>query len=812
MRRLWLIIIAIISAVSASAQETADDYMFYKLEQPPIEEFSISTDTLLFYRSVQHRRDMYGDMADYRFSFVGNARRGYYFTERGLSLDGVQVRHSHHTLLRRLGLSHYSYSGLTHGVMNVGGVAGQDVYTTTEGVPINGGNAAVYFSGKGYLGGVRASLHSLMNRGWSMSIHLAAKGGDDLYVRGIYDNSLDIGLRLTKEYESGASLSFVALSRAGDKGLRRGSTQEAFSLVGDNLYNPTWGWSGDKVRNSRSRSSVEPVAIMSFVKPMGDATTMRVSVVGEYSLRANSALGWYDAMTPYPDNYRYMPSYYTDEAVADAVAQYWRMGDAAVTQIDWTDMYAQNRRSSRGAVYALEQRVERLARGEALVRFSTDVADNLTIDYGVRGEMSSSRQYKRMADLLGAQYLLDIDYYLIDDDTYSNNLQNDLRHPNREIKAGDRFSYDYALVETSLMADVGVRYHADRWRIDLSAALGGSSVCREGYFEKEIFPGAESYGKSTEKRFSPYTLKASAGYVFSSAHYLDAAVALISAAPAAESMYLNPTYNNRLVDDVKHVRTMAAELNYKFHSARFDAQASAYLHRADNLRDMMRLYDDLSATYCDVAVENISMLRYGLELAAKVGLTENLYGELTCTIGNYTYSNNPVVTHYSDTDNAVVCAKSESYMDGCRIGGAPQGSASAFLTYFASRGWVASCGVNYAGLRYVEPSFVRRTERVLRQGSVSQEIYAQFLSQQRLDDAMTVDASVSRWFRVGQSRLSLTLSVRNLLNNCDIVYSGYESSRIRHYRSGANTIYAPQDDIITYAYPRTFYCVVSWKF
>ena len=108
MRRLWLIIIAIISAVSASAQETADDYMFYKLEQPPIEEFSISTDTLLFYRSVQHRRDMYGDMTDYRFSFVGNARRGYYFTERGLSLDGVQVRHSHHTLLRRLGLSHYS--------------------------------------------------------------------------------------------------------------------------------------------------------------------------------------------------------------------------------------------------------------------------------------------------------------------------------------------------------------------------------------------------------------------------------------------------------------------------------------------------------------------------------------------------------------------------------------------------------------------------------------------------------------------------------------------------------------------------------
>lgn len=417
-----------------------------------------------------------------------------------------------------------------------------------------------------------------------------------------------------------------------------------------------------------------------------------------------------------------------------------------------------------------------------------------------------------MADLLGAQYLLDVDYYLMDDDTYSNNLQNNLRQPDLKIKAGDRFAYDYALVETSLMADVGMHYHADRWRIDLGAALGGYSVYRKGYFEKEIFPGAESYGKSNEKRFSPYTLKASAGYAFSPAHYVDAAVALISAMPDAESIYLNPTYNNRSIDDVQHVRTMAAELNYKFHSSRFDAQASVYLTRTDNHRDMMRLYDDLSATYCDVAVENISMLRCGMELAAKVALTEKLYGSLTCAVGSYTYSNNPLVTHYSDTDNSLVCAKSKSYMEGCRIGGAPQASASAFLTYFASRGWVASCGVNYAGLRYVAPSFVRRAERVLRQGSASQEIYAQFLSQQRLDDATTVDASVSRWFRVGQSRLSLTLSVRNLLNNRDIVFSGYESSRIRHYRSGANTIYAPQDDILTYAYPRTFYCVVSWKF
>ena len=812
MRCLGLIIICLISAVSALAQETADDYMLYKLEQEPEEEFSISTDTLLFYRLAHHHRDMYGDMSDYRFSFVENARRGYYFAERELTLNGIRLRHHNESLLRRLGLSHYSYSGVAHDALSAGGVVGQDAYTTTDGVPATGGHAAVFFSGKGYLGGVRASLQSLLKRGWSMSVYLSAKGGDDIYVRGVYDNSLDAGVRLTKEYRSGASMSLVALSRVGDKGLRRGSTQEAFSLIGDNLYNSTWGWYGGKVRNSRYRHSAEPFVMFSLKQPVGDATTMCVTVGGEYNIRATSSLGWYDAMTPYPDNYRYMPSYYADEDVANLVAQRWRAGDTDVTQIDWAEMYAQNRRSQRGAVYALEERVERHARGESLVRFSTNVSQNMTIDYGVRGGISFLRRYKQMADLLGADNLVDLDYYLLDDDTYSNNLQNDLRHPNRKIKAGDRFSYDYALVEMTFEADAAMRYSIGRWRVDLGATIGGSSIYRKGYYEKEIYPGAGSYGKSARKKFAPYTLKASAGYALSATNHLSAAVAMVAKSPDADVLFLNPMYNNRMADDVRPERVVVAELNYRFHSSRIDVQVNPYIYHTENHRQMMRMYDDLSATYCDVEVEDISMLRYGMELAAKVYLTENLHGDVTCSVGRYTYSNNPLVSHYSDTDNSVICSQSQSYMNGRRIGGAPQVSASAFLTYFNPRGWVASCGVNYAGGRYVEPSFVRRTERVLRQGSASPEIYSQFLAQQRLEDAVTVDASLSRWFRVGQSRLSFTLSVRNLLNNRDIVYSGYESSRIRHYRSGANTIYAPQDDIITYSYPRTFYGVVSWKF
>ena len=66
MRRLWLMILILVLAAPAIAQEAAEDYLFYKLEGDDVAEFSIATDTLLFYRAIQHREDMYGDIADYR--------------------------------------------------------------------------------------------------------------------------------------------------------------------------------------------------------------------------------------------------------------------------------------------------------------------------------------------------------------------------------------------------------------------------------------------------------------------------------------------------------------------------------------------------------------------------------------------------------------------------------------------------------------------------------------------------------------------------------------------------------------------------
>ncbi len=812
MRGLWLTILFLQVAVFSLAQETAEDYMLYKFESEPYAEFSITTDTLLFYRALHHADDMYDELAAFRFSMVDYARRGLHYTERRASIAGLDLRRANISILRRLAVSERGYAGLAHANGAIGGEAGMDYFSLTDGVPMSGGNVALFLSGKGYLGGVRSTVHSLLKRGVSMSAYASAKGGNDLYVQGVNNNALDVGLRLTKEFQQGATLSFLALSMVGEKGLRSGTTQEAFTLTGDNLYNPSWGRQSGEVRNSRTRRDAVPFVALALDAPLWGETRMSLAVGGDYGHRRYSALGWYDAMTPRPDNYRYMPSYYADEQIASEVAYEWRAGNEAYTQINWADMYAQNRRSADGAIYALESRVERIARAQLSLQLASPIGRDVVLNYGVRADFNGSRRYKQMEDLLGATHLRDVDYYLIDDDTYSNNLRNNLLSVDDVVGEGDRFGYDYELRRRSVALNAGVEYSTSRWQILAALEMGREQVVREGYFEKELYAGERSLGRSRSKSFDPYTLKLSAGYALSPRHHIGLAAMVARRAPDADDMFLNPQYNNRMVDDLTLSRHAAVDVNYKFHSSALDLTISAFASRSSDERMVLRGYDDLSATYCDIDISGIGSLRYGVEGAARIYLSRSWQAEVTASLGRYEYADNPLVSHYADVDNSEVCISSPSYMSGCSVGGAPQITASASVDYFARRGWIFSGGVNYAGGRYVEPSIVRRTERVARQASASAELYERFLHQQRLGDAVTVDCSAAKWFRVGSSRMSFSLMVRNLLGTDNIVYGGYEQTRIRHYRSGAQTIYAPQDDIITYSYPRTYYAVVSWKF
>ena len=812
MRLIVTIIFILTSVYCACAQQTDEDYYRYKFDYERERADAIIPDSTQFSRFAQQCGDIYSEVADYKLSFVDMARRGFAFYERGAWLDGITVEQSEVSTLRRLKLSEARYGGISANENTSSLAAGSDNFSILQAVPFSATEIGTFVSGQGYLGGVRATIHSMMLSGWSLSMHVKAKGGNDLYVDGVFNNSVDVGFRLGKDFMSGANLSFLLLANVGERGLRSGSVEESFSLLGDNLYNPNWGRQNDDVRSSRVRQDYMPFAMMAYARSIGKSTHMQLSLGGRYGEQSYSSLGWYGAMTPRPDNYRYLPSYYADEQVAMAVADEWRRGNEQYTQINWAELYHQNSMSNRGAVYALEDRVKRLARAEMSLRFSSDLGSGFSASYGLQGRYNSSRNFKRMNDLLGAPYLDDIDYYLLDDDTFSRNLQNNLQNPNRRIGEGDRFSYDYSLVEMNFAADAVLEYEMGRWRSSASLHIANSSMWRYGFYEKEIFAGDKSFGRSRVESFAPYVFKALVAYNLSERNTFDVGVMAAKRAPGVDNIFLNAEYNNRMVDNPSAESHLAAEFNYKHLSEQCRLVVTAYGVMTKNQMDTFRAYDDLSAEYCDVVMEGLATARYGVEVAGEIKIFRDLKASFAASAARYIYSQNPSISYYADADNSVICANSTSYVGECNMGGAPQISGVAQLTYLSYRGWAATCSVQAAAGRYADVSFVRRTERVARQASASAEIYQEFMQQQRFDDAMTIDASISRWFNLRHCRLSLTLAARNLLGQRDIVYGGYEQSRIRNYMSGSQRIYAPQPNIITYSYPRTWYGVISWKF
>jgi len=810
-----VIVAALFAAVAcgAPAQNRADEYGYPFLPLRRDYMPDIVTDTTLFYRAVQSSDDLYARIADYSFSFVGMRRRGAEYADERISYAGLSFPARYAAAFRalRADCRHAApYGAAAHSALPV---SGGEIFSFPEYFPGRPASVAVNFSDRGYLAGVRTFASAGFAEGWSVDAALSARTGRDLHVDGVFTDAASVSFRLAKRFSGGSRLSLFATFSPSVRGMRSASVGEAFALRGDNLYNPSWGWQEGRRRNSRVRRDMTPLAVASYAWSAGTRTTLAASLAVEAGTRRYSTLGWYDARTPMPDNYRWMPSYQTDAAAAGVVAESWRRGESRYTQIDWEELCAENRMAGGEAVYAVEDRVRRLTNVDAAVRAETAVSDVLTVSCGIAAGFSSERSYRRMRDLLGAEYLTDIDTYLVDDDTFSNSLQNDLRHPDRRVGEGDRFGYDYALRRLYACVSVDVEYRTGRFDLRASASLGGESLRRHGYFEKELFPGEESFGASPAMRFSTFSASLCGGCAFTPRHRLGLSLSASGEAPDAEDLFWNPQYNNRAVDRRPVEKRFGCELSYRCYGRTVQLQAALFASLSRDGIMSLRYYDDLSAQFCDMAVSGIGRLSYGAEAAATVRLSRRWRLQTVLSAARYRYASDPEVRVVTDAAGETVDSGSASHMGGCVPGGAPQLAAAVSVDYFSARGWGVDISLSWAGSRYVDPSFLRRTERVARQAASSPEQFAAIVGQERLKDAADVGFMVSKRWYVGRgSRVTAMLSVRNLLDTRDIVESAYESQRVRRVSAGVASYYVPLPTRYLYAYPRTCYLSVSYTF
>lgn len=808
-----IVVLAVFVAAEAAAQSRADEYgyPFLPLQTDYMPE--VATDTTLFYRAVQSADDLFARTTEYAFPFVDYSRRNADYRDRTVAYAGLSLPVRYAAALRALRADRRRAAPGDAAAGRLLPAAGGDEFSFPTLPAGNAPSVSVNLTDRGYLAGVRAFVSAVFSRGWSLDAALDARTGRDLHVGGVFTDAAGVSLRLARRFDDGGAVSLFAAFSLSVRGMRSASVGEAFELRGDNLYNPSWGWQDGRMRNSRVRRDATPLFVASYTRAAGRAATLTASVSVETGSRSYSSLGWYDARTPMPDNYRCMPGYIASDHSAAVVADAWRRNDTRYTQIDWPELYAENRMAGGEAVYALEDRVRRLTNADAALRASIVLSDRLTVACGAAAGYSSTRSFRRMRDLLGAGYLTDIDFYLVDDDTFSNSLQNDLRHPDRRIGVGDRFGYDYAMrrLHAGLFADT--EYRAGRFGLDVSLALGGESLHRHGYYEKELFPGEGSFGNSPSVRFTTFRAAVAGRYAFSPRHCVGMSLSAVGESPEAEDLFWNPQYNNLMVDRPTLRKRFGWEAAYRFSSPSVQLEASLFASMTCDEIATVRCYDDLESLFCDVAASGIDRLAYGLETAVSVRLSRRWSAAAAFSAARYRYASNPELRIVSDAANAPVADASPSHMGGCTQGGTPQLAATVSANYFSRGGWGVDLVLSWAGARYVTPSLLRRTERMSRQAASSPEEFDAIVRQERLPDAVNADLAVSkRWFVGASSRISVMLSVRNLLDSRSTVQSAYESPRVRRISAGVATHYLPLPTRYLYAYPRTLYLSVNYTF
>ena len=812
LRYLALVVLLALAPHIVVAQEDVEDYRYYKFykeeQENVLELLALSADSL---SALGNNISRHIINWDYQLRKLGYAPRGVAKYESVYTFENIAITSRTSRLLSRLGISEEYVMGICGVDGSVGGSKHHIVHSHAPRrlKP----EISASFLGRGSLLSLsyRAS-HSLtksdvvLDDDWQLSQYINLYTGPDLYVDGLFSNGAEVGVSLGRHFKNN-SLFLSAMLPWSRRSVRQATTEEAVMLTQNYGYNPAWGLQSGKARSSRINSMLAPTLVGSWQRRLGMWTTMRLSAAMEVERRGRTALSWCDAMSAVPDNYRYLPSYYTDDDASRELTEAWRYNDVRYTQIAWDELYHTNLIQSDGhAAYFVENRRTNSQHYALNLDFTT-LFRGVDIEYGLRAVLRSDRYFKVVEDLLGARHLLDIDYFVRDDATYATKYRNNLQTTKLEASEGDHFGYDYRLSQFAVSGYGVARWQ--KWNMDfeLGVDLSTTTINRRGYFEKELFAANRSFGRSRAVMLFPARLNFAWYYNFGR-HAFDAQLLISGSSPEAELLFLQPQYNNRLMDSPTLSRCYAMEVGYSFVSQRLSLDATLYLSHYTNECDVLYYYDDLADEYVDAQVSDIKRLNCGIELRAKAQWSQYLSSKAMINLGRHRYVGSATVVTYADNDNDLV-AISRSAIGGCNTA-QPELALYADIAY-RRMGWQALVSFNYVGLRSVAPSFVRRTERIYTYAPSPEEQDA-LLQQQRLPAATSLNISLSKRFQLADDTyIRLSLSLDNLLGTHNIT-SGYEQHRICEVLIAQRKHVRPFANKVMFGYGRTCRVNVSFGF
>ena len=632
----------------------------------------------------------------------------------------------------------------------------------------------------------------LMDNGWAYSISGSRRWAQEAYFEGTDYGANSFFASVEKRINKRHSLNFTAIYAQNTRGKSSPNTAEVNNLMGIK-YNSFWGWQDGKKRNSRDKDVEEPILMLSHYWKISDKTTLNTNVAYQTGSIGNSRLDFQTANNPDPTYYKNLPSYFSnlgDTAGAVAAQGYFTNN----SQINWNNMYYANLNSSvtpGKSLYALyEDRTDDKQITANSILFS-DLSDNVKLNAGASFKKLKSHNFQNMLDLLGGQYFEDIDPFFSGDMGQSN-----LNNPNRQIKVGDEYGYNYNL--NAIVADAFTQFKFTYKKVDfyLAQSFSRTQYQREGLYRNGIYANT-SFGKGSKQIFENFGFKGGLTYKITGQHLLDFNGVYMTKAPNMRNTFANARVNNNITPELNSETIASADASYVVRTPKFKARVTGFASRVQNATEISFFYaegigEDVDGndqdSFISELLTGIEKRNFGAEIGLEYQFTSTIKGTVAASYGQYLYGNNPNLKINDDaqatlTNTQPVVDFGKAYLKNYRLPGMPQTAASLGLEYRDPNFWWVGANINYLADSYLDISNITRTDNFSIDGATgdnysgaNEETVRKALKQEKFANFNLLNLTGGKSWRIDTTTIGFFASINNAL---DTTYKtgGFEQSR-----------------------------------
>ncbi|MCQ2183814.1 MAG: carboxypeptidase-like regulatory domain-containing protein [Bacteroidales bacterium] len=808
--------------------------------------------------------DVYSNIVSYGFSPVRYKNRGYNSETQDVLLAGVRMNdaitgYSPFSLwsgLNEAMRSKDTTNGLESSDASLGGYNGVTNIAAVPSSVRTGLRASVLTNSALYRLRLMLTYASgVLDNGWSFAVNASARVGGNDWVKGVYYKSLAIYAGAEKRFNSSHSLALFAFATPGERGAQNASTQEVYNLMGDNMYNSNWGYQNGKVRNARVRRTFEPVVGLKYNFTPSKNLSGFATLLWRTGRNGYTALDWYDAMDPRPDYYRNLPSYFKMEDSdynrnnldKSEWAEYaWTKRGATYDpyqHVNWDRMYNVNYRQADGrSKYVVEDRHV----DQNDINFAASVkwlqSSHFTLTGGLDAKINITENYKKIDDLLGGQYYLNVDQFAERDFASSEALiQNDLDYflangSAQKILKGGKYGYDYLahIRKENIWANGILNF--GHFTANVGLTLGHEGFWREGLVRKGLFAGLDdngkeivyegktltsydskgevisSKGKSKRADFLTYSAKVGAAYIFDGGHRISANAGYFNNAPTFNQSFISARTRNSMVDNLTTSKIFSSDLNYQYNHNGYSVRVTGYFTTINDLTKVMSFYDDSQQSFTNFAMTGIAERHAGIEVGAKIPLPVtglSISGVLAW--GEHIYTKNPHMVQTVDNSAEIIRDEDVPYwmsspiykkiqapdgrwildedVDGNPIvlgnkkhyvPSTPQLAAELAINYNIDY-WFFEINGQFFAKSYLDMNPLYRTHFACAGGDgiETPDEIDYMTTQEEFAPAFLLNASIGKsWYIQRKYQLGFSANIQNITNNRNVKTGGYEQTRL----------------------------------